>query len=361
MAATETTPLTPGREARIEKGEGERLPGRSPFSGPRLALGAALFLVLSAAGLGLLLWVGSTDPRELLAAAKRARGGALLLAAGAGLGALVFGGTRIWLLGREARPGFRWRDGLRTHLYNAFFGGVTPAGTGGGPAQYLVLREAGLTGAESVAVLTATWVGTLVGFCVMGAASALYLILAGELFAIRGVFRGLLVTVVVAAVGGLAFILSPRRLERLLLAGGRAGLSRWRRKAVRAVGRYRRAVLRLVREARVAWLLNALSSWCLFLSKSLAGVAVLAALAIPASAASAVARQLLQFAVIYFSPGPAGSGVAELSALGFMAGLVPVASMGVYTLLWRAVTSYLQIAVGGVCVAADQARRRAAG
>lgn len=353
--------MSPGPEARVGEGEGGRLSGRSHFSSSRLALGALLFLLLSAAGIGILLWVGSTDPRQLVAAARRARPAPLLLAGLAGSAALLCGGTRIWLLAREARAGFRWRDGLRTHLYNAFFGGVTPAGTGGGPAQYFVLREAGLGGAESVAVLSATWVGTLIGFCVMGAASAVYLIVAGEPFAVRGVFRGLLATVAVAALGGLVFILSPQRLERLLLTGGRMGLSRWRRRAVRAVGRYRRAVLGFVREARGAWALNALASWGIFLSKSLAGVGVLAALSIPASALSAVARQLLQFAVIYFSPGPGGSGVAELTALGFMAGVVPVAAMGVYTLLWRAATSYLQIAVGGLYVAAHQARRRALG
>lgn len=341
----------------------DRPPDRTPFSTSRILLGGGLFLLLSAAGLGILLWVGSTDPRDVVAAVRRARRDALLLAAAAGSGALVFGGTRIWLLARQVRPGFRWRTGLRTHLYNAFFGGVTPAGTGGGPAQFVVLRQAGLTGAQAIAVISATWVGTLVGLVAMGAASALYLVLREELFAVGAVFRGLLVTVAVAALAGLAFILSPERLERLLLAGGRARQSErsrlpgWRRKAVRAVGRYRRAVRIFAREARGAWVLNALASWGIFLSKSAAGLLVLASLEIPAPALSALARQLLQFAVIYLSPGPGGSGVAELSTLGFMAGLVPTVAMGVYTLLWRTVTSFLQICLGGVTVAADLARR----
>lgn len=312
----------------------------------------------------MLLWVGSVDPGQLVAAVGRAQVGTLILAVVGGVVALLFGGTRIWLLARQARPGFPWRAGLRTHLYNAFFGGLTPAGTGGGPAQYFVLRQERLTGAQAVAVLSATWVGTLVGLVVMGVASALYLLAVRDLFAVGGVFRGLLATVAVAALSGLVFILSPQRLERALLSGGRARqpmrsrIPGWRRRAVRAVGRYRRAVRVFAREARGAWALNVLSSWGIFLAKSMAGVWVLVSLGIPASTLSAMARQLLQFGVIYFSPGPGGSGVAELSTLGFMAGLVPVALLGAYTVLWRGVTSFLQIAVGGVVVAADVARRR---
>lgn len=66
---------------------------------------------------------------------------------------------------------------------------------------------------------------------------------------------------------------------------------------------------------------------------------------------------LLQFSLIYVSPTPGGSGVAEFATLGFMAGLVPLGAMAAFTILWRAATGYLPIAAGGLGIGVDLAIR----
>jgi uncharacterized membrane protein YbhN (UPF0104 family) len=61
-----------------------------------------------------------------------------------------------------------------------------------------------------------------------------------------------------------------------------------------------------------------------------------------------VARQAVQISLLYFSPTPGGSGVAEASVPMFMAGVLSESHWTAFALVWRAVTSYLGVAVGAV-------------
>ena len=69
-----------------------------------------------------------------------------------------------------------------------------------------------------------------------------------------------------------------------------------------------------------------------------------------------MARQALQFAVMTVAPTPGGSGVAEVTTIGLMAGLVPSALLVSYTVLWRIFTGYAGIAAGAVVVTRDLLR-----
>ena len=175
----------------------------------------------------------------------------------------------------------------------------------------------------------------------------------------RAALAVLALTFLVAAGGGTLFVLFPDRLERMLLARGWRHRAGWRRRVVRGIARYRKAIRGFARDERAAWLLNAGLSWSMLLVRCGVGVVILAALSVEADALSAVARQVVQFALITVSPSPGGSGVAELSALGLMAALVPTALMTAYAVLWRAATSWVGILAGGGYVATDQLRRRA--
>jgi uncharacterized protein (TIRG00374 family) len=147
--------------------------------------------------------------------------------------------------------------------------------------------------------------------------------------------------------------LSPGLFGRSLPFAKLARRSRRGRGLLRAIDRYRTALNAYVRTGKRALAANAALSWCMFVTRSLIGLAVLAAVGVSADAVSAMARQILQFAIIYVTPSPGGSGVAELSTLGFMAGIVPPVLMASYALLWRAATGYLAMAVGGCFVLLD--------
>ncbi len=334
---------------------GERPIGRSPIRPRHLAVGSILFVLFTAAGITLLMWPGSGHERRLVDILRSARPWPLVAAAAFGLSELALGGTRLWLLARHVRPEFRWWDGMRAQLYNVFAAGLTPMQAGGGPAQFFMLRRAGLSTPRAVAVLTATWVGVMSAFLVFGSAGVAYLVRIGQ-FAPGTAVRALLVTTLVAVAAALLVTLFPGRLERLLIAATPVRRSRRGRRVIRAVGRYRRAVRGFARGGRRAWLANVAASWLMLLSKTLVGVSVLAALRIPADTLSAIARQAVQYAAIYVTPTPGGSGVAEVSSIGFMAGVVPQDSMLAYSLTWRAASAYLAIALGAVYVMWDVSR-----
>lgn len=351
----------PGAEAVVEDravagGETAAI-GESGIRYGRILWGAFFAALLAACGVWAVTTLAGGAEGSLTSALARARTGPVLGAALFGVVTVVLGGTRLWVLARGLGDDLRWRDGLRAQLYNVFAGGLTPAGTGGGPAQYWVLTRSGLDGPRTVLLLTATWVGNMMGLVVLAGLSFAYLstrpgsFLSGVPASLGGLF---LVVATVAAV--LLFVPGPlaRLADRAARRWESDGLIRVRDR----LREYRESVGLLFREGRGAWLLNAMASWAMVISKCVAGVLVLRALGVTERALSAAARQALQFALIYVTPTPGGSGVAEMSALGVMRDMVPPELLGGYTVLWRATTAWILIAVGAVWIAVEFGRRR---
>ncbi len=336
-----------------QRGQGQPPAGRPPFSARQLALGAVLFVVLTLSGLGVVVWASSPGELALLEIWGKVSVLPLFIAAALACTEAILGGVRIQVLAGHVHSGFRWRDGMLVHFYNVFAAGVTPLQAGSGPAQYFVLRRKGLKGSRALAVLAVNWVGVMSGLVMMGFLALLYLQLDSGDFAVGPVFRGLLITVFAFGFLAVAVTLSPGLFGRSLPFGGWVRRSRRGRKILRSIGRYRVALSSFARGGKRALAANIALSWCMLLTRSLIGVAILAAIGVSADALSAMARQVLQFAIIYVTPSPGGSGVAELSTLGFMAGIVPPMLMATYALLWRAAAGYLAIVLGGFFVALD--------
>lgn len=331
--------------------------GDSGIRSARVLWGAFFAALLAAAGVWAVTTLSGGARGSLVSALGRARTLPLVGAALFGVATVMLGGTRLWVLARGLGDDLRWRDGLRAQLYNVFAGGLTPAGTGGGPAQYWVLTRSGLDGPRTVLILTATWVGNMLGLVLLAGISFAYLatrpgtFLSGVPTSLAGLFLA-----VAAVASVLLFVPGP--LARLADRAARRRDSPRLRRVRDRLEEYRGSVRLLFREGRGAWLLNAMASWTMVISKCVAGVLVLRALGVTGRALSAAARQALQFALIYVTPTPGGSGVAEMSALGVMRDLVPAELLGGYTVLWRATTAWILIAVGALWIAAELARGR---
>jgi len=319
----------------------------------RIAVGIFMFLLLTAGGFAAVRW--SAGPNEnLLRAITGASRSLLLAAAGLVVLEIAFGGARFWSLGRVVHPGFRWRDGIHVNLYMIFWGGVTPMQLGAGPAQYLILRQKGLHAHDALAVLGLNWLGGLLAMLLVGGAGLWYLILDGDVV-LQGLLQGLIGMVGVTILAALAVTFFPRPITRLLvrirpLRRGRVG-----HRILRAIARYRRtlAEFRLTGRGREGWILNLAVSIVSLLLRCSIGVVVLLSLRVQADAVSMIARQAIQFAVMQVAPTPGGSGVAEVTTIGLMTGIVPATLIVSYTLLWRFFTSYAGILIGGVVVMRD--------
>lgn len=325
---------------------------RSPLSPRSVTIGIGLFVLFTAAGLGAVAWwAGRSDAKvisELTHASRYFLFVALLLTIVEG----VAGGFRIWILARETLPGFRIRDGLRTHLYLLFAAGVTPMQIGGGPAQYIVLRSRGLRPHDALAVLSISWVGGMAALALLGGGGLAYLAAAGRID-VGAIVGTLLFTVAFLVAIGLAITVFPSTVTRML--HGVKGLRRGRvgHRILRAAARYRRTIRLFGRSKRTAWAINTAINVLMVLLRGAAGLTVAASLGILFPPLEGMARQMIQFAVISVAPSPAGSGVAELTTVGLMSSLVPASVMLAYTVLWRVFTSYLGVFAGAFVVTRD--------
>ena len=332
-----------------------RAPGpdeRSPLSPRNVAIGLGLFVVFTAAGLAVVAWWAGRSDAEVVSEIRQARTTFLLLALALTAAEALAGGFRIWVLAREALPGFRVLDGLRTHLYLLFAAGVTPMQLGGGPAQYVVLRARGLRPHDALAVLSISWMGGMSALALLGGGATAYLAAAGRID-VGAIVGALLFTVALFVAIGLAVTVFPTPVTRLL--HGIRGMRRGRvgRRVLRGAARYRRSIRLFGRTKRTAWAVNTGINVLMVLLRGVEGLAVAAALGVPVPPVEGMARQMIQFAVISVAPSPAGSGVAELTTVGLMTALVPASAILAYTILWRVFTSYLGAAAGAGIVIRD--------
>ena len=324
----------------------------SPLSPRNVAIGIALFFLFTAAGLGAVAWWASRSDAEIVSEITHASRTFVLVALGLTILEAIAGGFRVWILAREMLPGFRIRDGLRTHLYLLFAAGVTPMQLGGGPAQYIVLRSRGLRPHDAIAVLSISWVGGIMALGLLAGGGIAYLTAVGRVD-LGAVVGTLLFTVAVLFGIGVAITVFPSTITRLL--HGVKGMRRGRvgRRVLRGAARYRRNIRLFRSSKRTAWSINTGINLLMVLLRGATGLAVAAALGVLFPTLEGMARQMIQFAVISVAPSPAGSGVAELTTVGLMTSLVPASVMLAYTVLWRAFTSYLGVFAGAFVVIRD--------
>jgi hypothetical protein len=274
---------------------------------------------------------------------------------------VLLGGLRLHVLCRALFPRASLALAARAYLVNLFAAAVTPLQAGAGPAQLLVLVRGGLPASRAVAVLALNFVGiltALLGLAVLGAAFLL--------LGLAGAGHGPPVTVIVplligaaaVAASAVAVLSSPSLgLSLARRMGRRPSLRPLAERLMAALSDYRASTGLLARRHRAAWAASAALSWLLFLNKATAAFLVLHALGGSASYLEVVARQGLQLLVVYFSPSPGASGIAEATAPVFMAGSLPAGRSLEFTLLWRAATSYAGVALGALAAVGTLTRR----
>ncbi len=326
----------------------------APISRRKIAVGILMFILLTVGGYAAVRWSAGAESESVVSALSGATIGFLVIAAALALLEFALGGARVWILARKLKPGFRWWDGVHVFLYLLFAAGLTPMQLGGGPAQYLMLRRKGLHAHDTLAVLSVNWVSGLIVLVTLAGAGLWYLIVDGNV-ALSGLLRGLIAMMGVTVLAAIAVTMFPRQITRLLVGIRFFRRSRGGHKILRAGARYRGAVreFRQTAHGRRAWLFNVALGFMALLTRCLVGVAVLAALGVHADAISVIGRQALQFAVVAVAPSPGGSGVAEVTTIGLMTGVVPATLILSYTVLWRFFTAYVGIALGAVRVAVD--------
>jgi|GEM_PF-517048 len=268
-------------------------------------------------------------------------------------------GLRVFLSARAWNKSIRLQDALSTVLAGYFMSTITPFSTGGSPAQMYVLTRAGMSWGEA---------GSLVVICGILYQVSLLLLLFLLIFAfhigfvLQGVLLKLLYSFVIFYAGVMVLLFSFLYRPQILFR-----LTEW---GINFVKRHFRKI-RFSEESVREWVHEFFEDFrrgfrILFFQKPqylvwnigcymvqytlIFSVAyfVLAAMGVKADYLQVLGTQAPLFYVFSFVPSPGASGGVEVSMASVFARFVGAYRVGMFVLLWRAVTFYLPMVIGGV-------------
>jgi uncharacterized protein (TIRG00374 family) len=330
-------------------------------------------------------------PADFAAGFAHLHPGWLLLAAVLALQEGVFGGLRVFVLGRVLSDELKVRTAIISEFVLMFCAGVTPLQAGAAPSQVAVLANGGmrLVDVATAALLTALCTATFF----LASAVLIFVLRANGQFVIADgpqldVLLGLSVTIVGGSfialvlcaayppllkviVRGLAipFGVVYRALLRLLTISTRlrpwATRSLEKRGAVRdrllqSVDEFNRGFRIYLKRGKLAYLAAQLLTVCFFCSRFAVAYFILLGLGLPVTPHTFVTigppiiqvilvQVLLNFA-LYLSPTPGASGVAEAGSSAIMSPWVQPPFVIAYLVLWRVLSLFLCMFVGGIYV-----------
>ncbi len=268
------------------------------------------------------------------------------------------GGYRLYLFSRVFHPQVLFKTCVKANLANYFLGSITPSQTGGGPAQIYMLYVGGMPAVEATSASLMSFFSTMFLLVAAGAA----------MFAFRGslpfsggslghLFNAGMIFFLAVAVLMIVALLFPgfyRELSRIIVRV----ISRVRKKdylragsrahgAIEAIDRCHRQLIHYVRRHFHIFLAGVLVSTVCFISKFAVAYMIVRSLGMQASFMEVALLQMAIILINYFFPTPGASGAAELSSAALMSSIVSKGLIGFYVILWRLLTTYASVAVGG--------------
>lgn len=330
-------------------------------------------------------------PADFAAGFAHLQPGWLLLAAVLALQEGVFGGLRVFVLGRVLSAELKVRTAIISEFVLMFCAGVTPLQAGAAPAQIAVLVNGGMRLIDVATTSLVTALCTATFF--LGSAVMIFVLRANGQFVVAdGPQLDWLLGLSVTIVGGsfLSLILCAAYppllkaivrvlavpfgvLYRLLLRVIYISM-RWRawatialekRGAVRdrliqSVDEFNRGFRIYLKRGKLAYLTAQLLTFGFFCSRFAVAYFILLGLGLPVEPKTFVTigppivqvilvQVLLNFA-LYLSPTPGASGVAEAGSSAIMSPWVQPPFVIAYLILWRILAMFLCMFVGGIYV-----------
>ncbi|MDN3519444.1 lysylphosphatidylglycerol synthase transmembrane domain-containing protein [Aquisalimonas lutea] len=259
------------------------------------------------------------------------------------------------------------RGMVRLVFVNIFFSNITPLATGGGFAQIWYLRQMGVpvgvataattirTALAVVLIFAATPVALLgisnTGLERLGARVDIYIALFIALY--LGGFAVVLLRSRWLATPALAFIAILRRTGIISLPRAR----RWAHHLKRELSRFSRSFARYVRGHPAYVSLSVLCTAVFLLSLFSFPALLLWGLEYRVEYPTVVGLLVVTTFIMYFSPTPGASGIAEGVFGHFFATIVAPQHLLLVTVAWRALTIYLGMAIGLALLVGGMVRR----
>ncbi|PRX20123.1 hypothetical protein BX659_1362 [Orenia metallireducens] len=269
------------------------------------------------------------------------------------------GGLRTKLIANALEEKLSLKAGFDIFLVGAFVSNVTPFASGGGPVQVLLLHRKGISLGKSSTIIIIQFVLRLLFFGIL--APILFLrfksLIKPGIISIEILNLAILLVLLISVII-IYFIWQPdnikyltkkmtkiRVLNSLLKNDKTKGLVD---KFYQEMEEFHNSLWQLTKYKRSSLIWAGLCTiifWGLFFT--IAPVILLGLGAKPFFLRSFV-MQTIFYLILPYIPTPGGSGVAELGFASFFASFVPKSLLGLLAIVWRSLTFYLPIILGGL-------------
>ncbi len=328
------------------------------FRKKNLIKGTVYFIVFTVLGLAAIFFITNTP--ETLQALHHLKIRFFLIAIALSVLDMQLGAWRNHIFIRKIDSGISTWVSWRANVANIFMGAVTPSQSGGGPAQLFIYYRAGIPIAKSISVSIINFIATLAFFLVF-AVFALNIV--REQFS-SGTIQYLIQYGFVAFIGLFVIIIiviwKPEIIGRWIIKLSNLIMFRkdkWKSRSekfhhrlVLELNRYKEQCKYFYRSKPELLFYSVVITCVLYINKFTLAYFLMRGLGVNGNIVVIMAIQILILFILYFSPSPGGSGIAELSIAALMAILMPKHILPLFTLLYRFFLLYLPAALGSVVV-----------
>ena len=267
----------------------------------------------------------------------------VLCALGAlGIG-LFFDGTRLLTLARITGENLPLPDVVKVVLSNYFLAVLTPGATGGAIAQVMFMRRAGVSVARSTVIILVRTIMSIFFLIVM-----LPIFMKQDEAITSWVPMPVIMTVSVIFIAipvAAVALMRTNYPKRIIYYFSRYFRHERRRQAFRLYYDFRQAVYIMGKQPVMvlrAFIESGVSLTFIYMTVP----AYFLGLQFPFDLVQVMGRMYLLNLVLYFSPTPGGSGIAEAGFVALFNHLVPSGTVGILAVLWRFTAEYLPFVLG---------------
>lgn len=329
--------------------------------------GLRYFILLTLIGLAILFFYTSTP--QTLSALQELQSGYLAIAFALSALDLWLGGFRNHIFMRKIKPGVSQWLCFRANIANLFMGAVTPSQSGGGPAQLFIFYRGGIPLASGISVSVINFISTLV-FFLLAASFAMffvrqqfsqevvqYLIRYG-FFAFAGLFAFFIFALWRPdLLGRLIHRIAKFIARRGTHLGGK--IARLGELIVSELSQYHATCTTFIRQEPGLLIYSFILTIIMYTNKFVLAYFVMRGLGADGDFMQVIAIQTIILFILYFSPSPGGSGIAELSTGALMSTIMPAYLLPFFTLLQRFFLLYSPAAMGAFVMMGELKREGA--
>ncbi len=272
---------------------------------------------------------------------------------------ILLGAFRNHIFMKKLDPGVEFMTSLRANLANTFAGAITPSQGGGGPAQFYVYHRKGTSIGQAVFVAAFNYLSTLIVF-ISGAVLALFLLTGTYGSRYTGI---ILLCFVIFFIEFILLVFALTRPEMFVLILGRftdwfsgrffrmgSKLRKITNRVTLEVDSFKDSSRMFFGSCKMMIPLSLVLTLILYLTKYVIAYLVVRGLGISCDFMTVITIQAVLMCIIYFSPSPGGSGIAELSIAALMSTVVPESMLGMYSLLQRFFLLYVPVILGSIVI-----------